>query len=47
MPQNYRALMIGPKGSGVHTQARILQEKYGWKVVNFPDIVKSKIDTIL
>ena len=47
MPENYRVMILGPKGSGVHTQARIMQQQYGWQVVNFPEIVKNKISTIL
>lgn len=47
MPNNYRLLMLGPKSSGVHTQAKILQEQYGWKVVNFPEIVEKKMTKIL
>jgi hypothetical protein len=47
MPANYRVMMLGPKGAGVNTQARILQQQYGWQVINFPEIVKQKISTIL
>jgi adenylate kinase family enzyme len=39
MPPNFRLLVLGPKGAGVKTQASRLQEFYGWRVVNFLEIV--------
>lgn len=46
MPKNYRLMMVGPKGIGVHTQARKLQEYYGWKVVDYQKIVRDKLNDI-
>ena len=47
MPQQYRLLMIGPKGIGLHTQAEKLQEKYGWKVVDYQVMVKKRLENLL
>jgi len=35
MPSCYRLLMVGPRGIGTHTQAALLQEQYGWRVVDY------------
>lgn len=35
MPPNFRLMMVGPKGIGVHTQADRLEQFYGWRVVDF------------
>lgn len=47
MPYDYRILMHGPKGSGVHSQAKKLNEHYGWRVVDFNQIVRNKLAEIL
>ena len=47
MPPNFRLLMLGPKGAGVHTQAKRLENEYGWRVVDFLEIVQNKLRTIL
>ncbi len=47
MPPDYRIMMTGPRGSGFHTQAKKLEELYGWRVVDFPKIVKAKLEEIM
>lgn len=47
MPDSYRLLMMGPRGIGVHTQAQKLHDIYGWKVIDYPALVKSKLEAIL
>lgn len=47
MPKSYRLMMVGPKGIGIHTQAEKLESQYGWKIVDYPKIVKEKLSTIL
>jgi len=47
MPPNFRVLMLGPKGVGKMTQAQKLEHFYGWRVVNFLDIVQTKLARIL
>jgi len=44
MPSIYRTLMLGAKGVGKHTQALNLSHTYGWKIVDFQEIVREKID---
>lgn len=39
--------MLGPKGIGVHTQANKLHEQYGWKVIDYPKLVKGRLEAIL
>jgi hypothetical protein len=47
MPSEQRLLMLGPKGIGCHTQAQKLSELYGWKVIDYPKLVKGKLESIL
>ena len=47
MPDGYRLMMMGPKGIGVHTQAERLNSKYGWKVIDYPQMVKDRLAVIL
>lgn len=47
MPDSFRMLMMGPRGIGVHTQAQKLHDIYGWKVIDYPALVKSKLEGIL
>ena len=47
MPPNFRLLMMGPRGIGVRTQAKKLEELYGWRVVDFKKIVQDKLREIL
>lgn len=47
MPEIFRILLLGPKGSGKHTQAQLLSETYGWKIVDFKKIVKAKLDELM
>lgn len=35
MPDIFRVLMIGPRGTGKRTQAKHLSDTYGWKIVDF------------
>jgi hypothetical protein len=43
MPDAYRLMMLGPRGVGVHTQAEKLSEMYGWKIVDYPKLVKDRL----
>jgi hypothetical protein len=47
MPADYRILILGPRGAGVRTQARLLNQKYGWRLVDFNLIVRNKLQEIL
>jgi len=47
MPEDYRLMVTGPRGSGFHTQAKKLSELYGWRIVDFPAIVSKKLSEIL
>lgn len=39
--------MLGPTGAGVPEQAKLLENQYGWRVVDFEAIVKKKLTEIL
>ena len=39
MPPNFRLAMLGPRGVGVRSQAERLEQLYGWRVVDFKQIV--------
>lgn len=47
MPKNFRILMLGPKGVGKHTQSKLLEEFYGWRLVDFNTIVQKKLGEII
>jgi len=47
MPKEFRMLMLGPRGMGIHTQAGALQDVFGWKIVDYPSLVKKKLESIL
>ena len=47
MPADFRLMMVGPRGIGVHTQADRLEQFYGWRVVDFQQIVQDKLSEIL
>lgn len=47
MPSDFRILMLGPTGAGVSDQAKLLEEQYGWRLVDFQAIVKKKLADIL
>ena len=47
MPPDFRVMLLGPRGAGVRTQARKLHEQYGWRLVDFNQIVKNKLAGIL
>jgi dephospho-CoA kinase len=47
MPSIFRVLLLGPKGCGKHSQAKLLSDTYGWKVVDFKQIVKSKLEELM
>lgn len=47
MPKIFRTLLLGPKGSGKHEQAKLLSDTYGWKIVDFKKIVKSRLDDLI
>lgn len=47
MPDVFRVLLLGPRGSGKHAQAQLLSETYGWTVVDFKQIVKQKIEQLV
>ena len=39
--------MIGPRGIGVKSQAEKLEELYGWRVIDFKQIVQNKLREII
>lgn len=43
MPAQYRLLLQGPSGSGKKSQAKKLADKYGWKIIDFKQLVKDKV----
>jgi hypothetical protein len=47
MPKCYRLMMMGPKGIGIHTQAERLNLKYGWKIIDYPQLVRDRLAMIL
>lgn len=47
MPPSYRLMVLGPRSAGVNTQAQKLEELYGWRVVNFVEIVRNKLAQIM
>lgn len=47
MPPNFRLAMLGPRGVGIRTQAERLEQLYGWRVVDFKQIVQEKLRDIL
>jgi len=47
MPNVFRILMLGPKGAGKHTQAKLLNETYGWKIVDFKELVRSRVEELM
>ena len=42
----YRIAIIGPDGAGKRTQARLLSQKYGWKLVSAEDILEENIENM-
>jgi len=40
-------MMLGPRGSGVKAQAARLEQFYGWRVVDFMQVVQDKLREIL
>lgn len=47
MPPNFRLAMMGPRGIGVKSQAERLESLYGWRVIDFKQIVQDKLKEIL
>lgn len=47
MPSVFRVLMLGPKGVGRHTQARMLSDTYGWRIVDFKQLVQSRLEEMM
>jgi len=47
MPHVFRMLMLGPKGAGKHTQAKLLSDTYGWKIVDFKELVKGRLEELM
>ena len=47
MPSNFRALMLGPKGVGKHTQAEMLSNIYGWRIVDYKQLVRTKMEELM
>lgn len=43
MPSEFRLCIIGPKKAGKHTQAEYLCAKYGWKLIDVPEILKMSL----
>lgn len=46
MPDRFRLLLSGPAGSGKKTVAKVLNEKYGWRIVDWNEIVTHKIEEL-
>lgn len=47
MPPGFRLMMMGPRGVGVRKQAKLLEDLYGWRVVDFKAIVQEKLREIV
>ena len=47
MPSIFRILMLGPKGVGLHTQASALSDTYGWRIVDFKQVVRDKLEELM
>lgn len=47
MPSIYRILMLGPRGAGLHTQAAALFDTYGWRIVDFKQVVREKLEELM
>ena len=47
MPEGFRLMMFGPRGIGVKSQAERLEKLYGWRVVDFKQIVQNKLREIM
>jgi hypothetical protein len=47
MPPDYRLMMFGPRRAGVLAQAKNLSELYGWRIVDFHQIVQEKLAAII
>jgi YHS domain-containing protein len=47
MPPNYRMMIFGPSGSGVDYQAQELSKFYGWKIIDFDKIVRTKLAMVM
>ena len=45
MPKEFRLCIVGPKRSGKHTQAEYLCAKYGWKLIDVPEMLKMSLQT--
>jgi shikimate kinase len=40
-------MMVGPRGAGVRSMAKELEKYYGWRFVDFNQIVKDKLAEIM
>lgn len=47
MPQTQRLMIVGPRGIGVHTQSANLSKLYGWKVIDYQQMVKQRLSQLL
>jgi len=47
MPNVFRILMLGPKGAGKHSQAKLLSDIYGWKIVDFRELIRTKLEELM
>lgn len=43
MPSTYTVALMGPSSAGKSTIAKLLSKRYGWKVINFSEILKETI----
>ena len=43
MPSSYNIAIMGPSSSGKQTIAKMLSKRYGWKVINFAEILKETL----
>ena len=47
MPSIFRILMLGAKSTGKHTQAQLLSDTYGWRIVDFKELVRSRLEEMM
>jgi cytidylate kinase len=43
MPKTYNVCILGPHSSGKLSIAKKLAERYGWKLIHFPQILKDTV----
>ena len=46
MPPKYRLLISGHEWSGKKTMAKLLEKKYGWRIIDWMDIVANRMNEL-